>query len=96
MQIEKCKVNSDGAESMGTGALTYLASDSERFSRFLNVTGAEIATLKESSQSVEILASVIDYMLHDEALLVEWCAADGIDPASVIVARRRLPGFEEY
>jgi len=83
-------MHTDRAESIGVSALLFLASDMERLTRFLTVTGVGPAQLRIESRSPHMLTAVLDHMLQDESMLLVFCASDGIPPEEIAPARRAL------
>lgn len=78
------------AEALAIEALTFLAADSERISRFLGLTGIAPETLRQAAGEPHFLASVLDYLLNDEALLLAFAANHNHRPEAIATARRRL------
>ncbi len=83
-------MHTDRAESIGVSALLFLASDPERLSRFLTLTGVGPAQLRAEARSPGMLTAVLDYLLQDESLLLVFSASDGVPPEDVAPARRAL------
>ena len=82
----------EAAEALAIQALTHIAGDPERLGRFLAVTGIGPAEIRTAAGDPGFLAGVLDYLAGDEALLVEFATAAGIDPNSVNNARYVLGG----
>lgn len=79
-------VNKDDAEAIALQALAYLAADTQRLSRFLALTGSDLGELRETAKMPEFQASVLEYMMGDESLLLTFCQEGGIDPAIIAPA----------
>ena len=76
----------EAAEWVGIHGLSFLAGDAGRLGRFLSLTGVgprEIAAAKDDPQ---ILASVLEYLLGDEPLLLEFAANNNLPPEQVQTA----------
>jgi hypothetical protein len=73
-------------------ALSYLAAEPARLGRFLAETGLGPETLRGAAKSPEFLASVLDFILSDEALVKEFAAAHELKPQTVGAARAALGG----
>jgi len=80
------------SEVIALNCLTFLAEDGERLGRFLALSGVSPATLRAQAREPSFLAGVLDYLLSDEKLLLEFSAAQELKPEAVIRARSRLPG----
>ena len=83
-------MRTDQAESIGVAALLFLASDPQRISGFLTLTGIGPADLRANAHAPDMLAAVLDYLLQDESLLLVFCASEAIPPGDVAPARRTL------
>ncbi len=90
--VQKQKpLDRDDAEDIAIAALTFLASNGERLGRFLATTGVGPEALKASARNPQTLASVLDFLLQDESLLLMFTteshlAPDVIVPAHTILA----------
>ena len=58
----------EAAEALAIQALSFLAEDSERLTRFFSVTGLDPAGIREASTAPGFLAGVLAYIASDEAL----------------------------
>lgn len=94
MHSRHSETNTSHAEVLALEALGYLASDTERFGRFLRLTGLSLDAVRAGAGDPQFLASVLDYLLQDEPLLLAWCDAAGHHAGAVAAARRTLPGFQ--
>lgn len=77
---------------MALNGLRFLAADSERLGRFLDVTGLSAQDLRSRAAEPDFLGGVLDYLLSDESLLLAFTAEEGISPDLPGAARRLLPG----
>jgi hypothetical protein len=82
----------DGAEAIALQALVYLAEEPSRLARFLGLTGLEPASLRQAADSPETLAAVLEHVLQDESMLLEFTANRGLSPESVAPAYALLAG----
>jgi Protein of unknown function (DUF3572) len=80
------------AEAIALTALAHLLGDADRANRFCGVTGIEGSALAGHLQDPGFLGGVLDFVLADEALLVEVASAVELPPEALAVARRQLPG----
>ncbi len=76
-------------------ALGFIAAEPERLTRFLNMTGIAAADIRRAAREPGFLAGVLEHMLGDERLLLDFAAFAGIDPAAVARAKRTLGGKGE-
>ena len=83
---------SEEPEVIGLQALAFLASETDRLERFMELSGIDSATLKARAGEPELLAAVLDHLLGDESLLFLFCEAQGLPAETPRAARRALPG----
>lgn len=81
---------------MALRALAYIAADQERLQGFLLLTGLTVDDLRRRAGEADFLSGVLDHLLSDEPLLLEFVAEAAASPASVMTARRQFPGMSEY
>jgi hypothetical protein len=85
----------DSARSLAVGALAFIAADSDRLNRFLSLTGLGPDNLRTAAADPAFLGSVLDYLVGDEALLVDFAADAGLKPEAVARAHAILRGPTE-
>lgn len=73
-------------------ALTFLASDAERLTRFLRLTGIEPDDLRANAGDAATLTAVLDHLLSDQSLLLVFAADAATPPERVELARVLLAG----
>ena len=86
-------MNRDEAQSVAILALSYLARDPDRLDRFTGWTGLAIDDLAQAVANPDMLGGVLDYLLGDEKLLLEFAEDAGLAPEDPARARRALPGY---
>jgi len=64
----------EAAESMAIQALSYIASDGERLSRFLALTGIGPDEIRSAAAQPGFLIGVLEYLASDEALMIGFAA----------------------
>ena len=85
----------DSARSLAVSALAFIAADSDRLTRFLNLTGLGPDNLRTAAADPAFLSSVLDYLVADEELLVAFAADAGLKPEAVARAHAALCGPAE-
>lgn len=80
------------AETIALQALGHLAGTEEDFARFLTISGLDAGSLKARTGEPEVLAAVLDFLLRNEALLVDFCQSGSIDARDVHRAHHLLGG----
>ncbi|MBK6468199.1 MAG: DUF3572 domain-containing protein [Rhodobacter sp.] len=82
----------DSAQTLALQALGWLAGQDERFHAFLAACGTGAAEVRARAADPEMLGSVLDFLLADEAALLQFCAEAGLPPETPMQARAALPG----
>lgn len=80
------------ADVVALGALAWLVADDELLPVFLGATGASERDLRERADDPEFLASVLDFLLMDDAWVIAFCQAADLPGEAVLQARAALPG----
>ncbi len=83
-------LESDTLDQLAAEAMTYLAADAERLSRFFAETGITIDTLRCAAGTPDFTAHLLDYLAADERRLVAFAAEVGRDPAAIDAIRAAL------
>ncbi len=86
---------SEEVDALGIKVLAFIVADVDRIIRFLNVTGLQPETIRESAQSSLFLQGVLDYVSNDDELLKAIHQELNISPASILGALgHQAPGSE--
>lgn len=83
-------MDADQAEAIALSALAFLAADMPRLGRFLALTGIGPGELRAEARTPSVLAAVLDYLLHDESLLLVFAAGHGVAPELIAPAQAAL------
>ncbi len=86
------KPSRDEAEALAVAALSFLAAEPDRLGSFLAETGLEPQAIRSAAATPGFLPAVLDYLMGNEALLLDFAADRNIDPARVPALRAMLPG----
>jgi Protein of unknown function (DUF3572) len=78
------------AEDLGIRILEFLVADVDRIIQFLNVTGLQPETLRESANTPHFLLGVLDYVSKDDELLKLIHKDLGIPPDTILAAAGHL------
>lgn len=73
--------------------LGFMAADEDILGRFMGLSGLAPDDLRQGINDPAFQAGVLDFVLADESLLIVFAANAGIDPASIMQARAKMPGF---
>jgi hypothetical protein len=82
----------ESAETLALQALGWLVSNEDLLPVFLGATGASLPDLPANAGRPEFLASVLDFILMDDAWVMALCDSIGRPYDSVLHARAGLPG----
>ncbi len=80
------------AETVALRALGYIAGQEGLITAFLNASGAGVANLGDQAGDPDFLASVLDFLLMDDAWVIGFCDAEGLPYGLPLAARAALPG----
>jgi hypothetical protein len=80
------------AEEIAIAVLGSLAADPDRLGRFLSTSGLSPEGLREAAGSPGFLAGIMDYLVSDEALLVEVSRELDLRPEKLAQAWQILSG----
>lgn len=86
------RMNPDDAQTLALKALGFVATSEGVLDRLMELSGLDLGTLRAKAGEPEILASLLDFLLADEGLLVDFCHEESIDPKEVHMARHVLGG----
>ena len=90
------KMARDIAEALAVQALSYLAREPERLGSFLATTGIGPESIRAAAATPGFLEGVLDYVIANETLLLEFAAEQNLDPALIVRARDVLPGARRH
>ena len=80
----------EGAEILALQALGWLAGEEDRLARFLGLSGLDLGTLRDVAGNRETQRAVLDFLLSDEHLLLDFCEMAQISPKSLPLYRHLL------
>ena len=82
----------ESAETLALRALGWIAGNEELLPVFLGASGLRPEDLRRRAGELEVLASVLDFMLMDDAWVITFCDSAGLAYDSLRRARHALPG----
>ena len=80
------------AEVTALKALTFLACEPERLQRFMDLSGLDIQTIRDSAADPSFLGGLLDHLLGDQTLLLLFAESARIAPERIATLRRQFPG----
>ncbi len=78
------------AEIVAIQALSFIAGDPERLGPFLAESGLGPETLRTAAANPQFLASVLDFIMRDDATVKAFADASKLHPTNVAAARQVL------
>lgn len=82
----------DAAQTIALQALGWIAGNDDLFPVFLSATGASLTELRTRAADPLFLAAVLDFLLQEDAWVLDFCGQNGVPPTSLQAARAALPG----
>lgn len=83
------------AETLALRALCWIVGSPEMLPVFLGATGLSATDLGARTAEPELLVSVLDFLLLDDAWVIAFCDAARYDYGDPLAARQALPGGAE-
>ena len=80
----------EAAEIVAIQALGFVAGDAERLGAFLAESGIGPDTLRKPAADPRFLASVLDFVLRDDATVKAFAKASELHPTNIAAAREVL------
>lgn len=85
----------EAAETFALKVLGWLAANDDLLPVFLGSSGADIASLRQQAADPAFLASVLDFVMMDDAWVIACCDALDARYEAPMQARAALPGSEQ-
>jgi Protein of unknown function (DUF3572) len=86
------RMTPDQAATVALKGLAYLANFEPELTRFMELTGTDREAIRERADEPEFLVAILDFMLANEAVLVDFCDDTSVDARMVHMARHVLSG----
>ena len=78
------------AEIVAIQALSFVAGDPERLGQFLAESGIGPETLRTAAANPQFLASVLDFVMRDDATVKAFATASQLHPTNIAAAHQAL------
>jgi Protein of unknown function (DUF3572) len=78
------------AEIVAVQALSFIAGEPERLGLFLAETGIGPETLRTAAADPRFLASVLDFVMRDDATVKAFAAVSQLHPTNIAAAHQAL------
>ena len=80
----------EAAEIVAIQALSFVAGDPERLGLFLAESGIGPETLRTAAADPRFLASVLDFVMRDDATVKAFAGASQLHPTNIAAAHQAL------
>jgi hypothetical protein len=84
--------STEEAEVLALQALVFMAAEPDRLSRFMELSGLGLESIRASAADPGFLGGLLDHMLADQSLLLIFAEEHGLKPDRIGQLRRKLPG----
>src|SRR6202142_3632041 len=78
------------SEIVAVQALSFIAAEPERLGLFLAETGIGPETLRSAAADPRFLASVLDFVMRDDATVKAFASASQLHPTNIAAAHQAL------
>ncbi len=85
-------MGSEAAETLAVQALAWIAGSDDLMGVFMSSTGLSVADVQTRAADPEFLASVLDFLMMDDAWVTGFCDAHNHPYEAPMRARAVLPG----
>lgn len=85
----------DAAEKVALKAIAWLAGNDDLLAVFMGATGADETSFRNGVGNSDFQASVLDFLLMDDAWVISFCDSQALPYDVVMRARASLPGGEQ-
>lgn len=82
----------EAAETLALQAVVWLVGEENLLPTFLGSSGLSETDLRTQLGDPDLLASVLDFILMDDAWVMQFCDAQGLAYDRLMQARAALPG----
>lgn len=89
------QLSADAAETFALQALAWLVANEDLLPVFLGATGASESDLRDQAGEPAFLGSVLDFLMMDDAWVIEFCDTVSVPYDRLMQARAVLPGGEQ-
>jgi hypothetical protein len=82
----------ESAQTVALTVLAWLVQDDDRLQAFMAAGGLAPEDLRQRAADPVMLGAVLEHLLADESLLLQFCSESGLRPEAPMQARAVLPG----
>ena len=89
------QLSADAAETHALQALAWLVANEDLLPVFLGATGASESDLRDQAGEPAFLGSVLDFLMMDDAWVIDFCDTISVPYDRPMQARAVLPGGQQ-
>lgn len=87
---------SSTAETIALKALAFIAADETHLTAFMAACGCSPEEIGDSVRDPAFLGGVLDFVLQDDEMILDFCRSADIAPTDLTRARHALPGSPSF
>jgi hypothetical protein len=80
------RITLEEAKTTALNVLGYLADSPESLQRLMDQSGLDSSTIRKRAADRDFLCAVMDFLMADEGLLVDFCQSTNTEPRAVQMA----------
>ncbi len=85
-------ITTSEAETIALRVLTYVAQQDRALQALLAQSGIAPTSLQERLNDPDLLGGILDFLLSNEKLLVDFCEIEKLSPDKLARVRQAFPG----
>ena len=82
----------ENAQTLALKVLGFLANSPETMERLMQQSGLDSATIRERAAEPDFLLAVVDFLMANEDVMIDFCQVTRIEPKAVQLASQLLSG----
>jgi hypothetical protein len=82
----RSRTSLDEAETIALNALGFLADSPNGLELLMHQSGLDLSTIRKRAADREFMVAVLDFLMANEALLVDFCQSTQTEPQTVQMA----------
>ena len=83
-------VELDQAATVALNVLAFLANSSGALERLMEQSGLDSGTVRDRAAEVDFQVAILDFLLANEELLIDFCETTRTEPQTVRLAAHKL------
>jgi hypothetical protein len=84
------RLTPENAATIALNALGFLANSPQALDGFMQQSGVDLTTIRATAAERDLLVAVLDFVMANEELLVDFCESSRTEPRAVQMASHVL------